>query len=106
MVSKSGLKQVLLSNQRDIEKYKIFPRELPSDGFPLRVFIGVRRAGKSYMLYQKIQSMLASGHGWNEMLYLNFEDDRLDQFTLEDFNLILECHSEMYGCRPMLFLDE
>ena len=106
MTNSSTLKQILISNQRDIERYEITPRELPTDDFPRRVLIGLRRAGKSFMLYQKIQEMLASGHGWDEMLYLNFEDDRLDNFTVADFNLILECHAEMYDKRPMLFLDE
>ena len=106
MVSKTVLKQILASNQKDIERYNIVSRELPSDDFPRRVFIGVRRAGKSFMLYQKMQQMLSCGHGWDEMLYLNFEDDRLTGFTNDDFEQILECHAEMYGRRPMLFLDE
>jgi len=106
MISKTTLKQVLVSNQVDVENYQVMPRELPADDFPHRVFIGVRRAGKSFMLYQKMQQLLSSGHGWNEMLYLNFEDDRLGEFFLDDFNLILECHAELYGKRPMLFLDE
>jgi predicted AAA+ superfamily ATPase len=106
MVNKAVLKQILASNQKDIEQYQIVPRELPSDEFERRVFIGVRRAGKSFMLYQKMQQMLAEGHGWEDMLYLNFEDDRLADFKSEDFELILECHAEMYDKRPMLFLDE
>lgn len=101
-----ALKQILASNQKDVERYEVMPRELPADDFPRHVFVGVRRAGKSFMLYQKMQQLLASGHGWDEMLYLNFEDDRLDNFTTEDFELILECHAEMYGKRPILFLDE
>lgn len=106
MISKVVLKQILASNQKDIEQYQIVPRELPSDEFERRVFIGVRRAGKSFMLYQKMQQMLAEGHNWEDMLYLNFEDDRLADFKSEDFELILECHAEMYDKRPMLFLDE
>ena len=106
MLEKRILKQVLASNQKDIEQYRIIPRLLPSDEFSRQVFVGVRRAGKSYMLYQKMQQMLTSGKSWDEMLYLNFEDDRLENFTIEDFNLILECHAEMYDSRPMLFLDE
>jgi len=106
MISKTALKQILASNQKDIEQYQIAPRALPSDNFPRRVFIGVRRAGKSFMLYQKMQQLLSEGHGWAGMLYLNFEDDRLAGFTTEDFELILECHAEMYDQRPMLFLDE
>ena len=106
MTNKQTLKQILASNQRDVEKYVIIPRELPSDEFPRIVFVGVRRAGKSFLLYQKMQQLLSEGHGWDEMLYLNFEDDRLENFTIEDFELILECHAEMYDTRPMLFLDE
>lgn len=106
MITKDTLKQVLATNQKDVENYKVIPRTLPSDDFSCRVFVGVRRAGKSFMLYQKMQQMLASGHNWEEMLYLNFEDDRLAQFDRSDFELILEAHAEMYGKRPMLFLDE
>lgn len=106
MINKVVLKQILASNQKDVEQYQIVPRELPSDEFERHVFIGVRRAGKSFMLYQKMQQMLAEGHGWEDMLYLNFEDDRLADFKSEDFELILECHAEMYDKRPMLFLDE
>jgi len=100
------LKQVMVSNRRDVGAYAVVPRALPTDGFPRRVFVGVRRAGKSYMMFQEMQRRLAAGQGWNEMLYLNFEDDRLAQFTAADFELILECHAEMHDRRPMLFLDE
>lgn len=106
MITKDILKQVLVSNQKDVERYKVVSRTLPSDGFPCHVFMGVRRAGKSFLLFQKMQEMLACGHGWDEMLYINFEDDRLTQFDVSDFSLILEVHAEMYGKRPMLFLDE
>ena len=106
MMNKTILKQIMASNQKDIEQYQVVSRELPSDDFPRRVFVGVRRAGKSFMLYQKMQQMLAETHDWGEMLYLNFEDDRLAGFTSDDFEEILECHAEMYDQRPMLFLDE
>jgi len=105
-MNKTVLKQILTSNQKDVENYQVVPRELPSDEFERRVFVGVRRAGKSFMLYQKMQQMLANGCGWDGILYLNFEDDRLVDFTANDFELILECHAEMYDQRPMLFLDE
>lgn len=106
MITKDILKQVLASNQKDVERYKVVSRTLPSDDFPCHVFMGVRRAGKSFLLFQKMQERLACGHGWDEMLYVNFEDDRLTQFEVSDFSLILEAHAEMYGKRPMLFLDE
>lgn len=106
MIDKTILKQILVSNQHDVERYQVVSRALPSDEFERRVLIGVRRAGKSFMLYQKMQQLLTEGHGWDGMLYLNFEDDRLADFTAEDFELILQCHAEMYDQRPWLFLDE
>lgn len=105
-MDKQLLKQILRENQQEVERYVVEPRELKFDDFPCRVLVGVRRAGKSYMLYHRIQQLLAKGHGWDEMLYLNFEDERLEDFGTADFNRLLECHQEMYGKRPMLFLDE
>jgi len=100
------LKQILRDNQQEVERYIVEPRDLRLDEFPCRVLVGVRRAGKSYMLFYHIQKLLAEGHKWDEILYLNFEDERLENFGTDDFNRLLECHQEMYGKRPMLFLDE
>ena len=98
--------QILLDNQKDVEQYTVFPRQYDLDSFPLQVFVGVRRSGKSFLLFQKMHQMLKEGHSWADMLYLDFEDTRLEGFSSDDFNLILECHQEMYGKRPMLFFDE
>ena len=49
---------------------------------------------------------MAGGAGWDELLYINFEDERLEGMTAADLNLLLETHMEMYGKRPILFLDE
>ncbi|MBQ1781033.1 MAG: ATP-binding protein [Bacteroidales bacterium] len=105
-IARNTLKQILLDNQKDVEQYTVFPRQYDIDSFPLQVFVGVRRSGKSFLLFQKMRQMLEIGRTWADMLYLDFEDTRLDGFTASDFNLILECHQEMYGKRPMLFFDE
>lgn len=105
-MDKQILKQILRDNQQEVERYVVEPRHLKLDDFPCWVLVGVRRTGKSYMLYHRIQQLLAEGHKWDEMLYLNFEDERLENFESDDFNRLLECHQEMYGKRPMLFLDE
>ena len=34
MVTKDTIKQVLASNQKDVENYKVTPRALPADDFP------------------------------------------------------------------------
>ena len=105
-MDKQILKQILRDNQQEVERYVVEPRQIRLDDFPCLVLVGVRRAGKSFMLYHRIQLMLAEGRKWDEMLYMNFEDERLENFSTDDFNRLLECHQEMYGKRPMLFLDE
>ena len=107
MINKTILKQILLDNRREVEGYRIVQRNIVTEGFNCYVIIGVRRAGKSFVLFEKMQQLLREGHSWNEMLYLSFEDERLVDFTHEDFNAIMECHIEMTGNEnPMLFLDE
>lgn len=70
------------------------------------VFVGLRRAGKSYLMYQHIHSLLAAGHSIEEILYFNFEDDRIDIFNVSELDLIKTCYEEMYGHQPIFFLDE
>ena len=107
MVDKLVLKQIILNNREEIEQYQIVHRDVQSDGFNCCIFVGVRRGGKSFVLYEKIQQMLSEGHSWDEILYLNFEDDRLSGLDINDMDTILECHMEMGGAsKPALFLDE
>lgn len=37
---------------------------------------------------------------------MNFEDERIENMSVQDLNVLLEIHMEMYGKRPILFLDE
>ena len=107
MIAKDKLSQILSDNRREVSEYQIVHRNINTDGFNCLVFIGVRRAGKSFVMFEKMQRMLLDGKSWNEMLYLNFEDERLSGFDADDFNKILECHIEMGGNeKPMMFLDE
>lgn len=105
-MDKQLLKRVMIDNQAEVERYKVEDRNIVIDDFPCYVLVGVRRAGKSYMLYHRMQQLLKQGYKWSQMLYVNFEDERLADFTSEDFNLLLECHAELYSDRPILFLDE
>lgn len=105
-MEKELLKSVITDNQAEIPRHQIIPREFHFEDFGNYVFVGIRRAGKSYLLYQRIQQLLADGTGWDEILYVNFEDERLAGMGTEDLNLLLETHMEMYGKRPTLFLDE
>ena len=106
MIDKSIIKEILLENRKDVEMQKLVHREFLFEEFVNYVLVGVRRAGKSFLLYQRMQELLHSGVTWDEMLYINFEDERLVGMTSGDLNLILEVHGMMSDKRPMLFLDE
>ena len=58
------------------------------------------------MLYQRVRQLQAEGKGWDEILFIDFEDERLAEFQTEDFNSLLEAHLELYGKKPIVFLDE
>jgi len=45
------------------------------------VVIGMRRSGKTNLLFREMERLLQNGVSHLNMLYMNFEDDRL--FTLE-----------------------
>jgi predicted AAA+ superfamily ATPase len=70
------------------------------------VFVGLRRVGKSYLMFQQIRHLLDTGHSPDEILYFNFEDDRITSFSIEDLDRIKVCYEEMYDSKPIFFLDE
>ena len=61
------------------------------------VVTGMRRVGKTSLCRQKMQLLLESGFDKTCLLYVNFEDDRLAGFRLEDCQLILDAY---YGLWP------
>ncbi|MEF9986188.1 MAG: ATP-binding protein [Bacteroidales bacterium] len=105
-MDRSILKSVIADNQLEVPKYRVIPRMFSFEEFGNYVFVGIRRAGKSFLLYQRMQQLLLQGTGWDEMLYINFEDERLVGMCIDDLNLLLEIHLEMYDKKPTLFLDE
>ena len=106
MIQRELLKQVMLDNRMSVERQVVIPRKLHMKDFTNYVLVGVRRAGKSFMLYQQIQANLREGISWDQMIYINFEDERLMGMQAEDLNLLLEVHGILSRYRPMLFLDE
>jgi predicted AAA+ superfamily ATPase len=70
------------------------------------VLVGLRRVGKSYLMFQQIRHLLDKGHSKDEILYFNFEDDRIASLATEDLDSIKVCYEEMFDCKPIFFLDE
>ncbi len=76
-----------------VKRDKQFPRMVGK----ANVAMGMRRTGKTYFCYQHIHDLLEAGTPMHEMVYLNFEDDRLLQFSVEHFQMILDVY---YGKFP------
>lgn len=76
----------------------------------IKVAVGMRRTGKTSFLFQTIQSLLANKIAINQILYLNFEDDRLMPLTRGKGAQLLEAfytlYPENHDRRCYLFLDE
>ena len=105
-MEKSLIKDMIIEYQNMVKEIKLVQRDVVlSDNFNY-VFVGLRRAGKSYLMYWQIQHLLKKGHLLEEILYFNFEDDRLEDCTLSDLQLIKNCYEEMYEHTPIFFLDE
>ncbi len=60
------------------------------------VIMGMRRTGKTWLLYQHMQNLLSTGYPLQKLLYLNFEDDRLCSFQTENFQDILTAYFDLY----------
>jgi len=61
-----------------------------------QVFIGMRRSGKTWMLYQIMNELLEQGIEFSKILYINFEDDRLSGMETRNFQDILDAYFELY----------
>lgn len=107
-MNRDTLKQILI-DQKDIYlNNPLITRQYPLEDNVNYCFVGIRRTGKSYLMYQQIKQLEDKGIPLSQIVYVNFEDERLLEVTTEDLNTILEIGMEIAGTdnRPYLFLDE
>lgn len=100
------IKDIIVENQRFISSVSFFERDYVFEDALNYVLVGLRRAGKSYLLYQRIHQLLEKGHRMEEICYFNFEDDRLGIMTLTDLGIIKSAYEEMFDTQPVFFFDE
>ena len=106
-MKKNVIKALILEKQEEIRQLELIERPLIVEDTVNYVFAGIRRAGKSYLLFQHIQHLVKTGQAnVEDVLYINFEDERISIFKAEELNLFLECYKEMYDKKPLVYLDE
>ena len=105
-MTKDLIKTLIAEYQQYVTGVELIPRQVEFLDGQNYVLVGLRHAGKSYLMYQRIAELLSQGHQQDEVLYFNFEDDRIDSLDITDLELIKTCYEEMYDHKPLFFLDE
>ena len=109
MVNKSRLKEIILSNEEFIltKIKKIVKREiiyLPEELNKVVVFYGVRRSGKTFILFDLFRKISECS------VYIDFEDERLADFQAEELEkvkeAILELKPHLIDREIVFLLDE
>ena len=107
-MNRDYLKQIMIDQKETYLNNPMIKRDYPLEDNVNYCFVGIRRTGKSYMMYQQIKHLQENGIPLKQIVYVNFEDERLLELSADDLNLILEIGLEMSGAdnKPYLFLDE
>lgn len=119
MINETLLKEILVSQKQVfLNKKDLFKREILQDFYEkynkqkeILIITGIRRVGKSSLMklvwdeFKSKQSLTD-----DQLLYFNFEDERLVGFDRKDFEKLLEAfyqlNSPSAGKKIFLFLDE
>ncbi len=110
MNRKELLKQLIVTFQ-DMLPVQLISRdlELPLYTDKIITIPGVRRCGKSSLMMLAVNRLLADGVDRHRILFLNFDDERLD-FTEQNLDEIIQAYQELFPGVQMkevyLFFDE
>lgn len=106
MITKQLLSRVIIDQAKEPLPPLMVPRVAYQDLTPLTdnkqviILTGIRRCGKSVLMQAIRQKRTESDY------YINFDDDRLALFELEDFQQLLEVFIELYGVQHDFYFDE
>ncbi len=107
-MDKQVVKNIIMEKQVAIPGYPLVRRNITFGDNSNYVLVGLRRAGKSYLLYQDIQQRIEAGKATaDNILYINFEDERLSYLKAEELGIVLDAYMELYpDLKPLIYLDE
>lgn len=84
--------------------------EFPVSDDAIKVAVGMRRSGKTHFLYQNIRKYLARNVDLDQILYINFEDERISPINHKTMGRMIDTwyslHPDNHNQCCYLFLDE
>lgn len=105
-ITKDTFRALIREGQEEIQDVELYDRPFGFEENGRYVLVGVRQAGKSYMLFKRARQLLREGHSIEEIVYIDFDDERLIDMKADDFDLILQAYQSVYDHTPILFFDE
>ncbi|MBI5307122.1 MAG: ATP-binding protein [Planctomycetes bacterium] len=82
---------------------------IPFSSGKITTLVGARRSGKTCVLFNLMDKLVKAGIDFRNILYVNFEDERID-LKLNELDLILKAYAELYPDTKTrdcyLFFDE
>ena len=83
------LKQIIYDQHTIIQESKIIDRDYSFEENGNYVLIGLRRAGKTTLLYKRVKDLIKMGVDWKQIIYFNFDDESLLVFTVSSTMLAI-----------------
>lgn len=105
-ITKETFRTLIHEGQEEIRDVELYDRPFDFEENGRYVLVGVRQAGKSYMLYKRARQMMATGYLLEDMVYINFDDERLMGMEADELDLILQAYQSVYNRAPVLLFDE
>ena len=105
-ISVETFRTLIREGQELIKNVELYDRPFEFEENGRYVLVGVRQAGKSYMLYKRARQLIAEGRRLEEFLYIDFDDERLIEMTSVDFDAIIQTYKSVYPYNPILLFDE
>ncbi len=107
---KDILKSIIVEfQQRELPELHARNIQINADLPIIVTLIGARRSGKTYLMYQVVQQIIANGVSRENIVFVNFEDERLTLQT-NQLDSILQAYSELYPEKKLsecyFFFDE
>ena len=106
MIQKEIIRQVILDYREVIRESELFKRKIVTEEKANIVLMGIRRGGKSSVMFLRIQDLVSRGIDWNQIAYINFEDERLLEMNLKDLESIIQVQNEFSSQKSFYFFDE